>query len=198
MASQTEISFFIISDTHSFVNSFEELNTKALSYPRVDVPIHCGNLTNVGAPEEYQHALHMLSTIPAELKLVIAGDHDLSLDEEFCSTANKRNLTLEDHRKAKAFWHGYAKSQGVTYREEGLRTFHTEVWCKFRNLCITLPATICRMSIWLRACHRSLQPAISRHSSSRHAHAQDHSCRCQPDPSKRRHTADAWTTARPA
>jgi len=124
MASQTGVvSFLIISDTHSFVSNFEELSTKALSYPPVDVLIHCGDLTNVGTPEEYQHALHMLSTIPAELKLVIAGNHDLSLDAEFCSTANKRNLNLEDHHKAKTFWQDSAKSKGVTYLEEGLKTF---------------------------------------------------------------------------
>lgn len=132
MASQTQVSFLIISDTHSFVNDFTELSRKASSYPSVDVLIHCGDLTNVGTPEEYQHALHMLSTIQAELRLVIAGNHDLSLDEEFCRTPNKRNLNLEDHRKAKAFWQDYAKSQGVTYLEEGLRTFTLKSGASFK------------------------------------------------------------------
>jgi len=95
----------------------------ASSYPTCDVLLHCGDLTNTGTLDEYQHALSMLNSIEAELKLVIAGNHDLTLDESYYRSPNKRGITSEDHEKAKAFWLGHAKSCGVTYLEEGMHTF---------------------------------------------------------------------------
>ncbi|KAI0393751.1 ser/Thr protein phosphatase family protein [Xylariaceae sp. FL0594] len=66
--------FFIISDTHG----------KALDLKeglQADVAIHCGNLTDKSTIDEFCTTLHLLRRIPAPLKLVIAGNHDLTLDE---------------------------------------------------------------------------------------------------------------------
>jgi len=69
----------------------------------------------------------MLASIPAELKLVIAGNHDITLDEAFCRGpyAKKRGVGMEDHCEAKAFWgeKGEARRAGVRYLEEGVHAF---------------------------------------------------------------------------
>ncbi|CAD0087421.1 unnamed protein product [Aureobasidium mustum] len=74
MDSQPKTRFFIISDTHG-----DDLT----HYPiePVDVVIHCGDLTEESKLSEYKQAIKLLNTINAPLKLVIAGNHDFTLDD---------------------------------------------------------------------------------------------------------------------
>lgn len=65
----------IISDTHS--NDFSHITT------RVDVALHCGDMTMIGGLNHYSRALDQLRALDAELKLVIAGNHDVSLDPKW-------------------------------------------------------------------------------------------------------------------
>ncbi|PLB48485.1 putative metallophosphoesterase domain-containing protein [Aspergillus steynii IBT 23096] len=67
--------FLIISDTHACTPFLEHLSTEP-----VDVAIHCGNLTTNSMLEEFKSSIDLLSQINAPLKLVIAGDHDFTLD----------------------------------------------------------------------------------------------------------------------
>lgn len=46
----------------------------------IDVAIHCGDLTQESKIEEFQKTLQYLQDIKAELKLVIAGNHDFTMD----------------------------------------------------------------------------------------------------------------------
>lgn len=67
--------FLVLSDTHGldhFPNS--------ISAQRADVAIHCGDLTTESKIDEYQASLRLLRAIDAPLKLVIAGNHDFTLD----------------------------------------------------------------------------------------------------------------------
>ncbi|KAF9633827.1 hypothetical protein BFW01_g4721 [Lasiodiplodia theobromae] len=108
--------------------------------PAADVLLHCGDLTMMGYLDEYEAALDMLGSIDAPLKLVIAGNHDLSLDEEFylgqsrgrpptMPFPNGQRMHLKKYdpdmpRKAKEMWTGEkAKAKGVTYLEEGVHEF---------------------------------------------------------------------------
>lgn len=45
-----------------------------------DVAIHCGDLTDESKIEEFRTAIQLLKDIDAPLKLVIAGNHDFTLD----------------------------------------------------------------------------------------------------------------------
>lgn len=63
----------IISDTHG-TNS---INTQP---PPVDLVIHCGDLTQESKISEFHQAISLLKSLPAPLKLVIAGNHDFTLD----------------------------------------------------------------------------------------------------------------------
>lgn len=78
---------------------------------------------------EYEKCLNMLSTIPAELKLVIAGNHDMTLDGKYWRShlgnhTSYRGMKLSDHEEAVEMWKGDAAQQaGVTYLDEGLYSF---------------------------------------------------------------------------
>ena len=70
----------------------------------------------------------MLSTIDAELKLVIAGNHDISLDAAYYARAGRRmhrdEFDPEVPRKALEMWTGEkAREAGVRYLEEGTHEF---------------------------------------------------------------------------
>ncbi|KAI0437573.1 ser/Thr protein phosphatase family protein [Xylaria telfairii] len=65
--------FLVISDTHT--SSFE-----IKSGVKADVVIHCGDLTDGSKLDEYRRTLQLLRDFDAPLKLVIAGNHDFTLD----------------------------------------------------------------------------------------------------------------------
>lgn len=65
--------FVCISDTH---NSLPKL-------PAGDVLIHAGDLTNQGTFSELQKTVAWLEKAPFECKLVVAGNHDITLDPLF-------------------------------------------------------------------------------------------------------------------
>lgn len=65
----------ILSDTHGMAFQSEDK-----PFQRVDVAIHCGDLTEASKLEEYLTSLQLLKEINAPLKLVIAGNHDITMD----------------------------------------------------------------------------------------------------------------------
>ncbi len=67
--------FFILSDTHGIEFEREERSSQ-----HADVAIHCGDLTEESKLEEYRASLRLLMDIQAPLKLVIAGNHDFTMD----------------------------------------------------------------------------------------------------------------------
>ncbi|TLS25853.1 hypothetical protein PpBr36_07256, partial [Pyricularia pennisetigena] len=62
-----------ISDTHNH----------EVKLPKGDVLIHAGDLTNQGTFSELSKAVRWLESTDFEAKIVIAGNHDISLDTEF-------------------------------------------------------------------------------------------------------------------
>ncbi|KIW07977.1 uncharacterized protein PV09_01876 [Verruconis gallopava] len=98
--------------------------------PRADVLIHSGDLTMVGTMEQYRGALRLLAGVDAELKLVVAGNHDLSLHGAYYvhdATARRiagRHYDAADARRARELWTGdEARRAGVTYLDEGAHVF---------------------------------------------------------------------------
>jgi len=123
--------FLIISDTHSALPS-QNIANDNVSFrpplPKADVLLHCGDLTMIGHLHEYEKTLDMLETIDADLKLVIAGNHDITLDEEYYARKGLRVDIDEYDRelpaKARNMWTGErARRAGVTYLEEGTHQF---------------------------------------------------------------------------
>jgi predicted phosphodiesterase len=82
--STTTTRFMIISDTHNFEFGKAERYDGPFVQPtpRCDV-LHCGDLTMTGGISDYKKSIRMLASIDAELKLVIAGNHDRDLDPKW-------------------------------------------------------------------------------------------------------------------
>lgn len=119
-------SFLIISDTHGLNIHENTAHAFRLPLPQADVLLHCGDLTQVGGQGPYRQALKMLGEIDAELKLVIAGNHDLELDKDYWLTHldEEAGDEPEEHDQAVAIMKGpLSKQAGVTYLEEGTHTF---------------------------------------------------------------------------
>ncbi|KAL6717302.1 hypothetical protein ACLMJK_005217 [Lecanora helva] len=111
--------FLVISDTHNF--EFEEKPSPfGSTLPKVDVLLHCGNLTHNAGSSSYMKALRFLGEFDAELKLFMAGSHDSDLDEEYWKARLADFDTMEDHKRALADVKGeLAAAAGVTCLEEG-------------------------------------------------------------------------------
>lgn len=75
--------------------------------------------------------LDMLKHAPAKLKLVIPGNHDITLHEEFYvwGTGKDKHVRrggegMEDIKKIRKMWTGEeARKAGIVYLEEGVWTF---------------------------------------------------------------------------
>jgi Icc-related predicted phosphoesterase len=131
---------FIISDTHSAVNGRDTSAAGSFRppFPKADILLHTGDLTQKGRPEEYRSSLKLLASIPAELKLVIAGNHDLSLDKDYYLEKKAPILIYQqDYQEqnaelAEQIWTGdEAKAAGVTYLTEGYHRFNLSNGAEF-------------------------------------------------------------------
>ncbi|KAF2628128.1 Metallo-dependent phosphatase, partial [Macroventuria anomochaeta] len=69
-----------ISDTHN--------NTPKL--PAGDVLIHAGDLTNQGSYDELERSVGWLEKADFEVKIVVAGNHEITLDEQFYEEKGSR------------------------------------------------------------------------------------------------------------
>ena len=115
------IRFLIISDTHS---------ASLPSHPKCDVLLHCGDLTEDGTPESISAAIQSMRAIDAELKLVIAGNHDIALDKDFWLSQGgeeANNLKAVD-----TVFGREAKEAGVTFLKEGTHKFTLKSGASFR------------------------------------------------------------------
>ncbi|CAM1501792.1 Fc.00g037760.m01.CDS01 [Cosmosporella sp. VM-42] len=94
-----------------------------------DVVLHCGDLTKRSTIPEFQTTFSMLRGIRAPLKLAIAGNHDLVLDEDFWRDqwGGHQDAVTEARKIIVA-----AKEDGVHYLEEGVHEFDLENGARLR------------------------------------------------------------------
>ncbi|KAL2256384.1 hypothetical protein VTK26DRAFT_1752 [Humicola hyalothermophila] len=100
-----------IGDTH---NSTPKL-------PKGDVLIHAGDLTNQGSYSEISKTIQWLERADFEAKIVIAGNHDISLDPDFYSKHGPsfRNYDPQDPERSQSL---LASSPTITYLQHGSAT----------------------------------------------------------------------------
>ncbi|KAM3066297.1 hypothetical protein ACMFMG_003192 [Clarireedia jacksonii] len=139
----------IISDTHSFQFGDPRYPLSLENLPNdIDVLLHCGDLTYVGRLREYRGALEMLERIPARLKLVVAGNHDRTLDGEWVlrnlgmgrrdgegdvDMDGEEEEDLKDCREGNEIMRGgLAREAGVHYLEEGVSEWDVGNGAKLR------------------------------------------------------------------
>jgi len=120
--SLVKTNFLIMSDTHDLdLREMADVLSRNKSPPKIDVVLHCGDLTENGGLESHEKAVRGLGAIDAELRLVIAGNHDVSLDCEFY---RQQTGNIHEYEEALKLWRGpLAKENGVTYLEEGTHEF---------------------------------------------------------------------------
>lgn len=73
----------------------------------------------IGGLSNYRRALDQLSRLNAELKLVIAGNHDVSLDPKWWTDNEEEDDDPEEPAKARQLFEA-AREQGVHLLDEGL------------------------------------------------------------------------------
>jgi len=84
-----------ISDTHS-------LEAKIQHIPDGDILIHAGDFTNTGTLKEVVDWMDWMETLPHPVKIVIGGNHDLTLDEEYYEANWRRwHTSKEDGAEAR-------------------------------------------------------------------------------------------------
>lgn len=142
----TKTRILLLSDTHTSPPTPSHSTTSSAycsPLPKADVLLHAGDITKVGYKREHEEMIAMLKDADAELKLVIAGNHDITLDEEYYNKVgylrHKRKLgytaaldseekggdgQLENCAEIKALYmNPDAIAAGIRYLEEGLYTF---------------------------------------------------------------------------
>ncbi|KAM7203643.1 Metallo-dependent phosphatase-like protein [Naviculisporaceae sp. PSN 640] len=126
------IRLLILSDTHDDAfPSWETLQAMILSSfedKKIDMVLHCGDLTMIGGLSNYRRAIENMRSIPAEYRLVIPGNHDVSLDPDWW----RENL-IEDEddpeeadKALKLFHDAWTKcdiGKEVVLLDEGIHTF---------------------------------------------------------------------------
>ncbi|KAL2821342.1 40S ribosomal protein S8e [Aspergillus cavernicola] len=118
---QTRTRLLLISDTHTIPPSPEP--TQSTPYrtplPAATILLHAGDITKVGFKSEHELMLSVLKAHPAALKIVIAGNHDITLDEGYYEKAG-----LETPAEIKTLYtNPAALKAGIRYIEEGTHTF---------------------------------------------------------------------------
>ena len=92
----------------------------------------------LGRLSEYTAAIQLLAETDAELKLVIAGNHDMTLDEEYWAFNGQKMHRLPEPdldmaRRAKEMWVGEeARRLGIRYLEEGVHEFRLKSGARLR------------------------------------------------------------------
>lgn len=122
--------FLILSDTHGMSFSPERH-----PYHHADVAIHCGDLTEESKLAEFRTSLELLRSLDAPLKLVIAGNHNFTLDiPMFKKKVTEVRPPLEPELVTKDYgsWGEVsqlfeeAKKEGIIFLNEGTHEFKLE------------------------------------------------------------------------
>ncbi|EXF74004.1 hypothetical protein CFIO01_05830 [Colletotrichum fioriniae PJ7] len=107
----SDIRFLVLSDTHDSAFPSE--------LPPADVVLHCGDLTMIGGMSNYKAAIKSLSSCDAQLKLVIPGNHDVSLDPTWWANNANEGDDLKEPKKAIDLFN----QSGVNLLSEGYHSF---------------------------------------------------------------------------
>lgn len=80
----------------------------------------------IGGLQQYRRVLDWIKSVDAELKIVIAGNHDIDLHEEYYlkNSGERPEVAKQQMRDIKELWTGpETRDVGVVYLDEGLSTF---------------------------------------------------------------------------
>jgi calcineurin-like phosphoesterase family protein len=75
-----------LSDTHGLHDSISE------EIPEGEILVHCGDFTNTGEREQIESFLRWMSGQPHRYKVLIAGNHDITLQVDYYNSFGKSNF----------------------------------------------------------------------------------------------------------
>ena len=119
--------FLILSDTHGI-----EFQPNENPPQHFDVAVHCGDLTEESKLDEFRATIRLLKGIDASLKLVIAGNHDFTLDVPNFRQKVKDITPPVDLEQVKSTYGdegevrqilAEAELAGITFLDEGIYEF---------------------------------------------------------------------------
>lgn len=106
----------------------------------------------------------MLKAADAELKIVIAGNHDITLDEKYYNEGGHlrhRHTGREDLAQVRELYCGEeAKRYGIVYLEEGLRTFTLKNGARFTIYTTPYQPEFCRWAFAYEREEDRFNPAV--------------------------------------
>jgi hypothetical protein len=91
-------------DLITLVCIFDTHNSTPSGIPDGGILLHAGDLTNKGTFAELQAQLDWINTLPHPHKVVIGGNHDRILDEEFVSKHPNRSEPGDSDRRYQLDW----------------------------------------------------------------------------------------------
>ncbi|KAF2150964.1 Metallo-dependent phosphatase [Myriangium duriaei CBS 260.36] len=100
--------FVCVSDTHG-----ASPRDGAFKLPKGDVLIHAGDLTNQGSYSELKKTIDWIEEADFEVKIVVAGNHDVTLDSSFYSVHSSNFHNQEPQSSAACI--SLLTSSGITY-----------------------------------------------------------------------------------
>ena len=124
---RTRTRILVISDTHGMEFDLRDKPCKS-----ADVAIHCGDLSDESKLEEFRGAIRLLNDMDAPFKIVVAGNHDFTMDnEEFARKVADASPPLDPELVAMEYGTpGEARklfedstSAGITFLDEGTHHF---------------------------------------------------------------------------
>ncbi|KAJ5172037.1 hypothetical protein N7492_004630 [Penicillium capsulatum] len=120
--------FLVISNTHGL----ESLPDSVLG-SHANVAIHCGDLTTESKIEEYKVSIRLLQKVDAHLNLVIAGNHDFTMNTPVFQRKVAESRSHLDPRLVKKVYgsHGdvrmlFGEETGITFLDEGTHQFQLQ------------------------------------------------------------------------
>ncbi|KAK6529354.1 hypothetical protein TWF281_008531 [Arthrobotrys megalospora] len=128
-------SFLLVSDTHDVQPTSAAYKDAPFRYPfpKTDVFIHAGDMTQQGRLSALKTAISWIESIPAKLKIIIAGNHDHSLDStlkedssdsDSDSTSDRKRQRRRRIEMCRRFLKSEEmKAKGIHYLENALETF---------------------------------------------------------------------------
>jgi Icc-related predicted phosphoesterase len=128
--------FLILSDTHNAIPASASSNKSLHRWPlpKADVLLHAGDLTMTGKIYQHHKALELIKGVDAEIKIVIPGNHDMSLHREYCRGNPIPYCPKYDDDQLLLIDQMYtgpeAKAAGIEYMVEGIRTFQLKSGAK--------------------------------------------------------------------
>ncbi|KAJ5345829.1 hypothetical protein N7452_003833 [Penicillium brevicompactum] len=119
--------FLVLSDTHG-LDTLPEI----VSHQYADVVLHCGDLTTESKIEEFKASIRLIQALNAPLKLIIAGNHDFTMDIPMFQKKVAEAQPLEPELVQQVYGsHGEARKlfdeqqdKGIVFVDEGFHSFH--------------------------------------------------------------------------